>query len=146
MSLKIYGHPFASYCQKVFIALYENDLPFELIVLGPDNPQAMAEYAALWPLQHMPVLVDAGRAVIEATIIIEHLDVHHTGPVRMLPEDPRAALEVRFLDRFFDNYVMTPMQRIVGDRLRPEEHRDPYGVAEARRHLETSYRWLDGLM
>ena len=88
------------------------------------DEQVAAEHAALWPLKRMPVLVDEGRTVVEASIIIEHLGLHHPGPVRLIPEDPRAALDVRMLDRFFDNYVMTPMQKIVADRLRPAEHRD----------------------
>lgn len=144
MSLQLYAHPFSSYCWKVEIALYENATPFELRLLSPEHPEIGAEFAALWPLQRMPLLVDAGRAVMEATIIIEHLDLHHPGPVRMLPADPAAALEVRMLDRCFDNYVMTPMQKIVGDRLRPEADRDPFGVAEARQLLERAYAWLDG--
>lgn len=144
MSLQLYAHPFSSYCWKVEIALYENATPFELRLLSPEHPEIGAEFAALWPLQRMPLLVDAGRAVMEATIIIEHLDLHHPGPVRMLPADPAAALEVRMLDRCFDNYVMTPMQKIVGDRLRPETDRDPFGVAEARQLLERAYAWLDG--
>ena len=72
----------------------------------------------------MPVLVDDGRTVVEASIIIEHLGLHHPGPVRLIPEDPRAALDVRMMDRFFDNYVMTPMQKIVFDSIRPPEDRD----------------------
>ena len=28
MPLTLYAHPFSSYCQKVLVALYENDLPF----------------------------------------------------------------------------------------------------------------------
>jgi glutathione S-transferase len=47
------------------------------------------------------------------------------------------------MDRFFDNYVMTPMQKIVADRIRPEEVRDPYGVMEARTMLDRAYAWLD---
>src|SRR5262249_20711315 len=143
MALELYGHPFSSYHQKVAIALYENDTPFELRLLGPDARTA-AEHARLWPLKRMPVLVDRGRMVVESSTIIEYLDVHHSGPVRLAPDDARAALEVRMMDRIFDNYVMTPMQKIVGDALRPSEHRDPYGVAEARTLLDTAYRWLDG--
>ena len=81
--------------------------------------------------------------MVEASIIVEHLDLHHPGPVRLVPNDARAALEVRTLDRFFDNYVMTPMQKIVFDSIRPAESRDEYGVAEARALLDTAYRWLD---
>jgi glutathione S-transferase len=91
----------------------------------------------------MPVLEDEGRVVVEAAIIVEHLDLHHPGPVPMLPADAKAALQVRMLDRFFDNYVMTPMIRIVGDHLRPADRRDPYGVAEAHALLDTAYGWLE---
>lgn len=142
--MKLYAHPFSSYCQKVLIALYENATPFELRLLSPDDPQVSSEHERLWPLKRMPVLVDRERTVVEASIIIEYLELHHPGPVRLLPADPRAALEVRMLDRFFDNYVMTPMQKIVVDRLRPADSRDPWGVADARSLLETAYGWLDG--
>jgi glutathione S-transferase len=144
--MKLYAHPFSSYCQKVLIALYENDTPFELRMLAGEDERATAEHAALWPLKRMPVLVDQGRTVVEASIIIEHLGLHHPGPVRFIPEDPRAALEVRMMDRFFDNYVMTPMQKIVADRIRGAADRDPQGVAEARETLDTAYRWLDDAM
>jgi glutathione S-transferase len=141
--MKLYAHPFSSYCQKVLIALYENHTPFELQLLGPGADRLAAEHAALWPFQRMPVLLDAGRTVVESTIIIEYLGLEHPGPVRLVPEEPRAALEVRMMDRFFDNYVMTPMQKFVFDRLRAEENRDPQGLAEAGATLDTAYRWLN---
>lgn len=144
MTLKLYAHPFSSYCQKVLIALYENALPFDLRHL--EEPGAMDELAVLWPLKRFPLLVDEGRTVMEASIIIEHLQLYHPGPVRLIPEEARAALEVRTLDRFFDNYISTPQQRIVANQLRPETARDAYGVAEARAMLETAYGWLDAVM
>ena len=146
MSLKLYAHPFSSYCQKVLVALYENDTPFEWCLLSPDHPQALQDWARLWPLQRMPVLVDAGRTVVESTIIIEHLGLHHPGPVSLLPTDARSALEVRSMDRFFDNYISTPQQKIVFDSLRPEAERDARGVADARAMLDTAYGWLDQAM
>ncbi|HEV2564294.1 MAG TPA: glutathione S-transferase family protein [Microvirga sp.] len=144
MTLTLYAHPFSSYCQKVLVALYENGTPFEYRMLGDE--QSGAELEALWPIKKFPVLVDRGRTVMEASVIIEHLGLHRPGPVRLIPEDPRQALEVRLMDRFFDNYVMTPMQKIVTDRLRPEADRDPYGVTEARGMLDRAYGWLDGTL
>ena len=141
MALKLYAHPFSSYCQKVLIAFYENDTPFEYLTL--DDAKNGAEPEALWPIKKFPVLVDEGRAILEASIIIEHLNLHHPGPARLIPEDPRAALEVRLMDRFFDNYIMTPMQKIVADRIRTENDRDPYGVTEAQAMLDKAYAWLD---
>jgi glutathione S-transferase len=139
--LKLYAHPFSSYCQKVLVALYENGTPFEYRMLEQDG--VMRELEALWPLKRFPVLVDGSRTIIEASCIIEYLQLHHPGPVRLLPEDAKAALEVRMLDRFFDNYVSTPQQKVVFDRIRPEADRDAYGVAEARKLLEAAYAWLD---
>lgn len=146
MTLTLYAHPFSSYSQKVLIALYENGTPFTYRVIGPDDPEAVAVWGDLWPLKRFPVLVDRGETVVESSIIIEHLDLHHPRRVRLLTDDPRAALAVRMMDRFFDNYVMTPMQVIVHDHLRPAGERDPYGVAKAREALDTAYRWLDGVM
>jgi glutathione S-transferase len=133
VTLVLHGHPFSSYTQKVLIALYETNTAFTWRVL--DGPPAFEELGRLWAMRLMPVLVDGGAPVIESSIIIEHL------APQLVP-----SLEVRFLDRFFDNYVMTPMQRVVGNQLRPEADRDPYGVAEAKKRLEMSYGWLEGAL
>lgn len=136
----LYAHPFSSYSQKVLIALYENATPFEYRSL--EEPSANAELVSLWPLKRFPVLVDQGRTILEATTIIEYLQIHHPGAVRLIPDDD-FGIEVRMLDRVFDNYVMTPMQKIVANQLRPEPDRDPYGVTEARGVLDGIYAWLD---
>ena len=142
MALTLFAHPFSSYCQKALTALYENGTPFDYRLLSPNNPEAFAELAARWPIGKFPVLVDGDRTLVEATIIIEHLALDHPGPFRPLPEDPRTALAVRMLD----NYVMTPMQKIVGDVIRRPEVRDPHGVAEAHALLDKAYRWLEGVL
>lgn len=142
--MKLYAQPFSSYCQKSLIALYENDTPFAFRLLEGEG--AFAELTALWPIRKFPVLRDGDRTVVEAAAIIEHLAVHHPGPVRMIPDDPAAAVEVRMMDRVFDHYVSTPQQKLVAEALRPEGDRDPYGVAEAKRMLDTAYAWLDERM
>ena len=143
MTLILHAHPLSSYCWKVLIALYENETPFEFRQLDLMDQAAAAEFAALWPLAKMPVLEDDGRAIVESSIIIEHLDLHHPGPVRFLPGDPAAALDVRLLDRVFDNYVMTPMGRVVFNRIRPVESRDPLAAQESAALLDKSYGWLE---
>ena len=146
MAMRLYAHPFSSYSQKALIALYENGTSFEYRALeGPDS-EAMRELGALWPMRRFPVLVDGDRTVFEASCVIEYLDLWHSGPTRLVPADPRAALEVRMLDRFFDNYVSTPQQKVVFDRLRPEAVRDVHGVLEARAMLDIAYAWLEHWM
>lgn len=142
MALELYGHPFSSYCMKVIVALYEKGATFSLRILSPENPQIGEKFAALWPMEHMPLLVDDGVPVPESSIIIEHLDLTLAGR-RMVPENATDALAVRFWDRAFDNYVMTPMQRIVFDFIRPPEARDAQGVADQRMRLTRAYRWLE---
>jgi glutathione S-transferase len=144
MAIVFYAHPFSSYSQKVLIALYENGTPFTFRVLNDE--EAFAELAALWPHKKFPVLLDGDTTVIETSIIIEYLMQHYPGPVRLIPESPAAALLVRFMDRFFDNFVMTPVAKVVGNSLRAQADRDPAGVADAKTQLDISYEWLDSSM
>lgn len=144
MTIEVFAHPFSSYCQKALIAFYENDIPFTYRML--EDTGVGEELEALWPMKRFPILREKGRVVVEATILIEYLHVHHPGPVKLIPDDPEVAVEARMLDRFFDNYVMTPQGKFVFDALRPIENRDPYGVAEAQKMLDISYAWLDERM
>ncbi len=139
----LYAHPFSSYCQKALTALYENGTDFEYRLLDHANPDVLADFEARWPIKRFPILVDGDRTVVEASIVIEYLGLHYPGPVKLIPDDPTAALEVRMLDRFFDNYISTPQQKIVFNAIRSEGDRDPYGVTEARQMLERAYAWLD---
>ena len=142
MPIELFSHPFSSYCQKALIALYENGTSFEYQHMEHDG--VGAELGRISPSGKFPVLREGERVVAEVSIIIEYLDVHHPGATRFIPEDRDAALQVRFMDRFFDHYVATSYQKLVSNALRPEADRDPYGVDEAKGMLDRAYRWLDG--
>jgi glutathione S-transferase len=143
MSLVLYGHVFSSYTQKVLIALYENGTPFEFRSIGPDTPEHSAEWLRRWPLRKFPLLVDGKRNIAESSVIIEYLQLAHPGPVRLLPADPMAALDVRFLDRFFDLHVMNVMQHAVDGALSGDPVKRREGVALAEEKLERAYGWLE---
>jgi glutathione S-transferase len=143
MSLVLFGHPFSSYTQKVLIALWADETPFEYRKLEAEKPEPFfAELKRYWPFGKFPVLVDDGEPVIESTPIIEHLQAHHRGPNKWIP-DGELGRRVRFLDRFFDVYVMNNMQKAGTDSLRPEGCRDPYGTDQARQDLHKAYDWLE---
>jgi len=146
MELVLFYHPFSSFSWKVLIPLYEAGIPFTPRRI--DDPQAAAEWKRRWPIARFPVLVQepTGLTLPEASIIIEYLDSHYPGPQRLLPDDADERLEVRLLDRFFDNYVHASMQKIVFDRLRDVEHSDAQGVQEAHTMLDRCYAWLDERM
>lgn len=141
--LALYGHPLSSYTQKVLVALYENHTPFDFRSLGPETPEHAAEWLRRWPLRKFPLLVDGGRSVVETSIIIEYLQLQHPGPQALLPADPMAALDVRFLDRFFDLHVMNVMQQAVNGALSGDPAKRQDGLAFATAHLERAYAWLE---
>lgn len=143
MALTLHGHPFSSYCQKVLVALYENATPFAFRLVDLGSAADAAALAALWPFRKFPVLEDGATVLPEASLIIEHLDQRHPGAVRFIPDDRDAAMEVRLIDRVVDNYLMTPMQKVVLDAIRPAGARDAHGVEQARATLDTAYAWLD---
>jgi glutathione S-transferase len=148
MTLQLHFHPLSSFSQKVLIALYENDTPFDPYIVKFGDETSRRDFFELWPLGKIPVLKDMARdwMVPETSIIIEYLDQHYPGPTRFIPEDPDLARRMRLRDRFFDLYVNGPMQKIVTDRLRPEGGHDSFGVDEARRLLSTALELVDGAM
>jgi glutathione S-transferase len=145
MSLRLYFHPLSSFCQKVLIALYENATPFEPHIVLFEDEASSAELRKLWPIGKIPVLRDDAwdRTVPESSTIIEYLAQHYPGPVQLVPADADQARQTRLRDRFYDLYVELPMQKIVGDRLRPEGQHDPYGVEQARAQLRTACSMVD---
>jgi len=145
MSLKLYFHPLSSFCQKVLIALYETETPFEPVLVDLMDATSNAEFQKVWPIGKFPVLRDEAkdRTIPESSIIIEYLDQHFPGKAPLVPADPDFARQTRFRDRFFDLYLNVPMQKVVTDRLRPQGQNDPSGVEEARGLIERALGLLE---
>jgi glutathione S-transferase len=146
MSLKLYMHPLSSYSHKALIAFYENEIPFE--EKRVDDPAVSAEFKAMWPIGRFPILCDEGRdqLIPESSIIIEYLAQHYPSKVKLLPDDPDLARQVRMRDRFFDNYLHTSVQKLAFDRRRPGDKRDAYGVDEASTMFRTALDMIDADM
>lgn len=138
MSLVLHVHPFAMYCWKALIALYERDVPFTAALVEADR----SALAAVWPPASIPILFDDGAVIPESSIVVEHLDRHGDAPP-LVPTDPADALQARLWDRMIDGHVATPVQKIVGDVLRPDGAKDAHGVAEAHAALDVAYTTLD---
>jgi glutathione S-transferase len=148
MSLKLYFHPLSSFCQKVLVALYENDTPFEPHIVNLFEAASSAAFKKIWPIGKFPVLRDEARdrTIPESSIIIEYLQQHYAGKMRLVPEDAELARQTRFQDRFYDLHVNVPMQKIVTDRLRPAGKNDSYGVEHAKTLLQTALGMTDRSM
>jgi glutathione S-transferase len=141
VSYTLYAHPFSSYCWKAQIALHEKELPFEYRIV--EDAEAMADLRGYWPLGKFPVLVSEGAPLIESTTIIEYLDLRHYERAPLIPANAIDALDVRFMDRIFDNHVMTPMNAIVQEYIRDREAPDRSRIERAEAALDAIYAWLD---
>lgn len=143
MTLALYGHLFSSYTWKALIALYENATAFEFRAVSPDSPEHVAEWLQRWPLRKFPLLVDGHRQVAETSVIIEYLQLSQPGPVRLVPADAMAALDVRFMDRFFDLHVMDAAQHAVNGAISGDDVKRRDGMALSVEKLDRAYAWLE---
>lgn len=143
MTVAIYGHPFSSFTWKALIAAYEREVDFEFRMIDPDHPERAARIATLAPTGQFPALVDGATEVVQSNAVIEYLDLHHGKGAPLVPLDPREALAARMMAQVFDDYVHVPMQRIVGNALRPEDSHDPFGVEQAHGVIARCYAWLE---
>lgn len=145
MTLRLHEHPFASYCWKALIAFYELDIPFERVLVGGEEDRA--KLAEIWPMASIPVLVaeSTGATYPDSSSIVDFIDGLGDS-ARLIPEDRETAVFARMWDRIFDAHVMTPMQKVVLDSLRPEAQQDHFGVDEARSSLDRAYKMLDSAL
>ena len=141
MPLTLYYHPLSSYCHKVLVALYENDVAFEARTIDLGAEKDRAELGALWPLCKFPVLRDMERErnVPESSIIIEYLDRFAAVKHPLIPGDFNGALQVRLWDRIFDNHVHRHVQDIVLDKILGSKG----DMAAARASIQTAYAMID---
>ena len=145
MSLTLHMHPLSSYCWKALIALYENATPFQPQIVNLGDPAEAAALRKIWPIGKFPVLVDDARGVTvpESSIIIDYLAQHYPGVVALVPSDRDEARRVRLADRFYDLHVHAHMQKIVAERLRPKDAKDPASAQQARAALELAYGMIE---
>jgi glutathione S-transferase len=141
MPLTLYYHPLSSFCWKALIALYEAEIAFEPRQVNLGDSADRAAFEAIWPLAKFPVLRDhtRGETIPESSVIIDYLARTQPSAACLVPSDPDLAMQTRLIDRLIDCYIHVPFQQVVAERMRPEGHRDPYGVELARGQIRSGY-------
>ncbi|MBD2461173.1 glutathione S-transferase family protein [Oscillatoria sp. FACHB-1407] len=95
-SIKLYYARPSLYARPIWLALLEKHLPFELVPVNLGGEQFEAEFLALNPFGHIPVLIDNGFRVIESQAILDYLEAKY--PTRsLLPHDPESLANVRMV-------------------------------------------------
>jgi glutathione S-transferase len=149
MSLTLYFHPLSSLLPEGADRALRDRTPFDShLLVDLTDPVEAAAFRKLSPLGKFPVLVDSDAR--PAGPRVQH---HHrvrrpalSWRPALIPVDPDLALRTRLADRFYDLYVHDPMQRIVGDRLRPADERDSHAVEGYRAALGKAYDLIDADM
>ena len=98
---KLYEHPLSPYAQKVKIALYEKNIPFEAAV--PKLFGADPGFEAASPRREVPCLVADGLDVFDSTIILEYIE-DRWSPPPLLPTTPAERARVRMIEELCDTY------------------------------------------
>lgn len=100
--IKLYEHPLSPYAQKVKMALYEKNIPFEAttpdIFGGTD-----AAFMSSNPRLEVPSLIDGETMVFDSTIMLEYIEDKWPEPP-MLPKTPAERARVRMLEEVCDTY------------------------------------------
>ena len=147
MSLTLYYHPLSSFCWKVLVALYENDTPLQATPRrSRRSGTGRARSREIWPIRKFPVVRDERHRHDSAGV-----DHHHRVPLigtipvalgssRMMPTRRGRS---GYIDRLYDLHLHMHMQKVVGDRLRPEAKRDPHGVEDAKARMRTALNMID---
>lgn len=146
MTIEYFGHPFSSYTWKGEVALIEKGADYLFRPIdGENHPENVAALKSIWPLGKFPALRHGDVTLFESSILIEYVDTLYPDAPPLIPHEPALALRARWMDRVFDNHVMTPVQAIVAEHLpfltpAPDAAR----VERARDALRQVYAWLEG--
>ncbi len=146
MAPTLYLHPLASFCHKVLIAFYENEVAFQPVTVDLQDPGEAAALMARWPVGEDPGAPRHGARPCRRG------DQHHhrIRPAALSQARSRCCRMTRnrrstpgLWDRAFDLYVATPMQKVVVDRIRPKGRPGSLRRRRGARALDTAYAMID---
>lgn len=139
--MKLYHHPISTYSQKVLVAFYEKNLPFEREIVQLMDPEERAKYREIYPLGKIPMLEDGDHKVPESSIIIEYID--RMAEPRLISGDDEQRRKIRFKDRMFDLYLNDAVVTLLFQGMKPEGQRDAERIETARHRINTMYGFME---
>jgi len=106
-SIELFLFDFCPYAQRVQISLIQSQLPYQAIVLDPDNiPE---DFSAISPLGNVPVLrINHTETVFESAIINDY--IAQISPISMEPEDELQRAQMRAWNEYAGNCMGALMQ------------------------------------
>jgi len=139
--LKLYHHPISGNSRRVWIALLEKQIPFELVSLSLDGDQFQPEFLALNPFHHIPVLEDEDFSVVESLAILDYLEAKYP-TLPLLPTDAKTLATVRMVEMVTVNELQPAMNPLIRKMMGFAEE-DAEKMERSRQAIATVLSFLE---
>ncbi|MDY7013996.1 MAG: glutathione S-transferase family protein [Cyanobacteriota bacterium] len=141
--LKFYYNPISANARRVWVALLEKQIPFEPISVNLDGYQLSDEFAAINPLQQIPVIIDNGFRVIESLAILDYLEAKYPAP-SLMPTEVEAIATVRMVEAVAVNDLQPTTLPLTRQAIGLEV--DPRKVESARQRVVLVLQFFENLL
>jgi glutathione S-transferase len=142
--LKLYHMPISFNSRRVWVALLEKNLEFELVNINLDGDQFQPEFLALNPFHHIPVLVDGDLTIIESLAILDYLEAKYPSPP-LLPNDPQSLAIVRMVEMVTVNELL-PATRPLFQQAMGLAEVSTNQLEQSKQQVATSLSFLEKLL
>ena len=122
--MKLYHTPISPNSRRVWVALLEKNLDFELVEIHLDGDHLEPEFVAMNPFHRVPVLVDDDFTVFESLAILDYLEAKYPEPA-MLPKDPKDLTIVKMVELVTVNELGPALYPLSSERM-------GWGIPEAQ--------------
>ncbi|MBT9316010.1 glutathione S-transferase family protein [Leptothoe spongobia] len=126
--ITLYHTPLSINSRRVWVALIEKGLEFELKEINLTGDQFKPEFLALNPFHHIPVLVDGDHTIIESFAMLDYLEAKYPRPA-LMPTQPEAVVRVRMVQMVTLNEMLPATMPLTMKHLFGKD--DPDAVKQA---------------
>jgi len=142
--LKLYHTPISFNSRRVWVALLEKQLEFELVSLNLDGDQLQSEFLDISPFHQIPVLVDEGFSVVESLAILDYLEAKYPTPT-LLPTDAKVLATVRMVEMVTVNELVPAMFPLIRQKMGSTED-DVQKLERAKQQSATVLTFFERLL
>jgi glutathione S-transferase len=142
--MKLYHTPISTNSSRVWVALLEKNLDFELVEIHLDGDHLEPEFVAMNPFHRVPVLVDGDFTVVESLAILDYLEAKYPEPA-MLPKDPKDLAVVKMVELVTINELGPALYPLSSERMGwgiPE----PQAIEKAKEKVDSVLKFFEGLL
>jgi glutathione S-transferase len=144
IAMKLYHTPISFNSRRVWVALIEKNLDFELAEIHLDGDHLEPEFVAMNPFHHIPVLVDDGFTVVESLAILDYLEAKYPEPA-MLPKDPKDLAIVKMVELITVNELIPQIYPLSSEKM-GRGTPQPQEIAKAKEKIDTVLTFFEGLL